>query len=483
MAIRKISKQPTSRSIGARRPVTASTSVTAGVRKSTGTKNVLANTGISPAQNQFAATLRNNYQKLQRVTAATNTSNISAKPDFLEMLPLFTQQLLVTEVYGSVAMTSRTQVIPFFKFIAEQSKGETAKGTVLNSPLVHRQGQDPNFTGRLVKNEVVVDIATAAFDAGKFAYIPVLPGNVIIKTDLAGTVTSYFDDGLGNIVDSIGTAVGTIEYATGDFKLTSAIAIGNGDSVKVSYEYDNETVGPDTDGEYGARMAKGYLDLDEITLKAEAHELACYWSIFSAFAANQEYGANVGEMAKEASIGELTAEINSKGFAKLEASAAYAPQYNWDAAPVLAGSVVPTDYLNMFKLKLGQAAAGIYQATRLARPNKLIVGTNTAEYIGMLNGFQAADISETVGPYKFGKLDQFDVYVNPDMDPNKWVMACKSDNDIRRNSGLFGEYMPIVHTDEIGLANASVQQGYVTMYAMEVVNEATVVSGRITGTF
>ena len=229
-------------------------------------------------------------------------------------------------------------------------------------------------------------------------------------------------------------------------------------------------------------MAKGYLQLDEFNLVAEAHELACYWSIYSAFAAQQEYGANINDIAKDAAFSEITAEINSAGFAELSKAAAYKPQFNWDASPVLSGAVVPSDYLNMFKLKLGQAAASIYQATRLSRPNRLVVGSTAAEYIAMINGFQAENIEDTVGPYKFGKLDQFEVYVDPNYDPNKWVMACKS-NDIRRNSALFGEYMPLTSTDAIGLANASVQQGYATMYGMKVVNPDTVVSGQILGTF
>ena len=61
-------------------------------------------------------------------------------------------------------------------------------------------------------------------------------------------------------------------------------------------------------------------------------------------------------------------------------------------------------------------------------------------------------------------------------------MTAKSD-DIRRNSALFGEYMPIMTTDQIGLANMSVQQGVATMYGMKVVNPDTVVSGKILGTF
>ena len=451
--------------------INAGTNITAGAKKRPIAQPVMSATmqKLTPEQRRFALQLRQNASQMSRVTAATNTSNIMARPDFLELLPLFVQKLLITDVFGSVAMKSRQQLIPYFKFIAENTKGETKKGTILNSPFVNRQGMDPNFTGRVVKNEEV--------DASTLAYVPVLPGSVTISvTDAGGAVTKLVDDGAGNLVDASGASAGTIDYATG--AITSNLA----GTFAATYQYDNETVGPDAEGNYGAKMAKGYLQLDEINMVSEAHEMACYWSIYSAFAAQQEYGSNIGDMAKEAAIAELTAEMNTYGFNLLASAATYKPQFNWDASPVLSGAVVPSDYLNMFKLKLGQAAASIYQATRLTRPNRLIVGTNAAEYISMINGFTAASTEDTVGPYKLGTLDNFEIYVAPDYDPNLYVMSCKS-NDIRRNSALFGEYMPIVSTDAIGLANASVQQGHATMYGMKVVVPETIVSGKILGTF
>ena len=465
--ITKTTKKPSS---ARQSTINAGTSITASAKRRPVVQPVMSATmqKLSPEQRRFALQLRQNASKLSAITAATNTSNIMARPDFLELLPLFVQKLYITDVAGSVAMKSRQQLIPYFKFIAENTKGETSKGTILSSPFVNRQGMDPNFTGRIVKNEAV--------DASTLAYVPVLPGSITLSVTAAGgAVTKLIDDGAGNLVNASGTTVGTIDYSTG------AISSVTG-TIAATYQYDNETVGPDANGEYGAKMAKGYLQLDEINLVAEAHEMACYWSIYSAFAAQQEYGSNVGDMAKEAAVAELTAEINTQGFNMLRDAATYKPQFNWDASPVLSGAVVPSDYLNMFKLKLGQAAASIYQATRLARPNRLIVGTNAAEYISMMNGFSAASIEETVGPYKLGTLDNFEVYVAPDYDPNLYVMSAKS-NDLRRNSMVFGEYMPIVSTDAIGLANASVQQGHATMYGMKVLVPETVVSGKILGTF
>lgn len=488
MAIRKTTRRmPVST---ARRPVTASTSITSGVQKRQPASKVMASMAkLSPEKRAFARQLQTNIKRSASITAATNTTNIMARPDFLELLPMFVQKLYITDVYGSVAMRSRQQLIPYFKFIAENTKGETKAGDVLSSPFVNRQGIDPNFTGRVIKNEVVAE-DTEIQDNMMFAYTPILPGTVTIKYDAAGTVTSFVDDGDGNICPQGSTSpIGYIDYSSGMISIdagTFAPAAGN--SVKATYQYDNENVGPRTPGnggygyEYGAQMAKGYLQLDEINLIAEAHELACYWSLYSAFAAQQEYGSNIGDIAKEAAFAELTAEINTQGFAELLKAAQYQPQFNWDASPVLSGSVVPSDYLNMFKLKLNQASASIYQATRLSQANRLVVGTNVATYIGMINGFVADGSTDNVGPYRVGKLDNFEIYCDPNYNPDTWVMCCKS-QDLRRNSALFGEYMPITSTDALGLANASVQQGYATMYGMKIVNPATVVSGKILGVF
>jgi len=461
------------------RPVMTNTRITAGVQNRNNKTSITANVNLTVEQKAFVRQLQANARKTS-VMAATNTTNIMARPDFLELLPLFVQKLLILDVYGSVAMKSRQQLIPFFKFTAENTKGETEAGDIMSSPFANRQGIDPNFGGRLVKNEL-----NTAATGGNFRlmYTPVLPGSVSIQ-EVADVTKIYVDkDGSIFAASDLTTAVGAIDYTTGQVTV-SAIT---GD-VRSTYQYDNENVGPRAHDngqfgyDYGAQMGKGYLQLDEINLVAEAHQLACYWSIYSAFAAQQEYGANIGDIAKEAAFSELTAEINTKGFQELAKAASYRPQFNWDASPVLQGSVVPSDYLNMFKLKLAQASASVYQATRLTRPNRLIVGSNVASYLSMVQGFVADGAAETVGPYKLGKLDQFEIYCEPSYNPDTWVMAAKS-NDIRRNSALFGEYMPLTNTDAIGLANSSVQQGVCSMFAMKVVNPATVVSGKILGTF
>lgn len=450
-----------------RRTISAGTNVTSAARRAgvqrkpvTAASKIMAS--MSPEKRAFTRQLQNN---IKRITAATNTSNIAARPDFIELLPLFTQNFLVPEVCGTIAMNSRQQLVPYFKVKTENAKGETAKGAILSTPFVNRNGIDPNFGGRIVKNE--------AADAGVLQFMPVLPYSVSVSNGTA----SYTDNGAGGFVDSTGAEVSgaEIDYANG-------VITGIDGDLVVTYQYDNETVGPDAQGEYGAKFGKIDLQLDEINLIAQAHELACYWSVYAAFAAQSEYGANIADLAKESAFAELTAEMNSQAFATMADAAAHKPQFDWDASPVLSSAVDPQGYLQMFKLKLNQAASGIYQTTRLAQPNKLIVGSTVSAYLEMMNGFQAERNDDIVGPYRAGKLDQFDVYVDPNYDPNLWVMATKS-QDIRRNAVLYGEYMPLMQTDPITLADMSSQSGYATMYAMEVVNPGALVSGRILGSF
>ena len=456
----------------ARRSVAASTSITSGIRNRKAPmphqSRIVASTmnQLTEAQKSFVRQLQRNHRPIM---GATNTSNIAAKPEFVELLPLFVQKLLVLDVFGSVAMKSRQQIIPYFKVVAENDKGVTHKGDLLSSPFVNRQGIDPNFTSRIIRGESVV--------ANTLAYRPILPGTVVLTiTPASGPTVEYYDNGAGGFVDATGAAVaGDINYATGVISNITG-------TISATYQYDNEFVGPNEAGNYGASMGKFYLDQTEINLIAKAHEIASYHSVYAAFAAQQEYGANIADMAKSAAFSQLTAEINSTAFGMLAQAAAYKPQFDWDASPVLSNAVVPSDYLNMFKLKLRQASDAVYQVTRLSRPNRIIAGTNVGSYITMINDFKAAPADDNVGPYKLGSLEQFEIFVDPNYDVNTWVMCCKSD-DIQKNSALFGEYMPFTETPSIGLADMSVQQGYCTMYAAEVVNPATVVSGKILGSY
>lgn len=489
MATIKKTFVPQRRTINASQSITAQTRNRNAARRQVSSQGATIMASLTPAQKSFVNQLSLNTKRQASIMAATNTTNIMARPDFMDLLPMFVQKLVITDVFGSVAMKSRQQLIPYFKFVAENTKGQTHAQDVLSSPFANRQGVDPNFTGRVVKNELVAEGATLAEDLS-LVYTPVMPGTITLKYN-DGTATKVItDDGAGNLT-AVGetTPLGYIDYSTGIVSVNDGtFAAIDGADLKATYQYDNENVGPRTPDngnygyEYGAQMGKGYLQLDEINLVAEAHQLSCYWSIYSAFAAQTEYGANIQDIAKESAFSELTAEINENGFDLLRRSASYQPQFNWDASPVLAGSVVPSDYLNMFKLKLNQAASSVYQRTRLSKPNRLVVGSNVASYISMINGFQAEASEDNVGPYKLGQLDDYVIYVDPNYNPDTWVMACKS-NDIRRNSALFGEYMPLTNTDALGLANSSVQQGYASLYSQKIINPATVVSGKILGVF
>ena len=142
---------------------------------------------LTPEQRAFANQLVKNQRTAKPIMGATNTANIMAKPEFLELLPIFVQKLLIADVFGSVAMNSRAQYIPFLKFIADNTKGETKAGDVFASPFVNRQGIDPNFTGRTVITDVKTTTQGLNATEGTYAapYYPILPGSIKITEILS----------------------------------------------------------------------------------------------------------------------------------------------------------------------------------------------------------------------------------------------------------------------------------------------------------
>ena len=99
MITKKTKNAPAS---NARRPINASQSITSGVRNRQAQSTVTASANLTPAQKAFVNQISRNCRRPSAITAATNTANIMARPDFLELLPMFVQKLLVLDVFGSV---------------------------------------------------------------------------------------------------------------------------------------------------------------------------------------------------------------------------------------------------------------------------------------------------------------------------------------------------------------------------------------------
>ena len=101
--IRPTSARPIRAAASIQRPASGR-SITAGVARR-GMNNVFASSlaKLNPEQQAFCRQIQRNMRSNgTAITAATNTTNIAAKPDFIELLPLFVQKLLVLDVYGSI---------------------------------------------------------------------------------------------------------------------------------------------------------------------------------------------------------------------------------------------------------------------------------------------------------------------------------------------------------------------------------------------
>ena len=58
-------------------------------------------------------------------------------------------------------------------------------------------------------------VGEGEYDAMFAQYTPILPGSVTVYKIEGGISTPYVDDSMGNLLDSTGAKVGTIEYSGG----------------------------------------------------------------------------------------------------------------------------------------------------------------------------------------------------------------------------------------------------------------------------
>ena len=78
-------------------------SITSNARARKAAQPVRANVQLTRDQQAFARQLQSNVRRINRqtgITAATNTSNIMARPDFMELLPIFVQKLIISRYHG-----------------------------------------------------------------------------------------------------------------------------------------------------------------------------------------------------------------------------------------------------------------------------------------------------------------------------------------------------------------------------------------------
>lgn len=405
------------------------------------------------------ATMLENTRKIMEAAGAgaTNSSNIPSKTFFMDMISAVVPNLIASDIVSTQAMESKASIVSYLRYLYGTDKGATVAGTMFNNSL-YTGISDPNYSSRLIVDEQVVDTVN-------FEYSPILPGTVVITLP---DNTTYIDNGTGSIVDpSTSTTVGSINYATGAFACTTAIA-----GTVARYEYNNEQV-PDL------KVPEISLTLAQIPIYAKSRKLAAYWGFDAAYDLKQQYGEDITEIMATQAAAEISYEIDTEICNDLVRLAGAGNEITWSKIPPTGVNII--DHYDSFFVKLTEGSKIIFQATQRVQPNFIICGTNVAAVIEVMRQFDGTGASDAVGPHFIGTLGgKYKVYVVPLMQEDTFVMGYKGSNFLETGF-IYAPYMPILTTDLLMPADFKGQQGYATSYGKKMVNSKMYLRGKILG--
>lgn len=277
---------------------------------------------------------------------------------------------------------------------------------------------DPNYTSEYVNGETLGSAGSTSY-AGNFAYTPLRSGTIVITTATASGNVVINDDGNGNLVlqSATPTNVGTVVYTSGAFTLTLSAATT--ESVTSVYQFNLETA-PST-------IPDVNVQVNEFIMQARPRKLKAEYSFDASYDLQISQGLNIDDILLQAAASEIRHEIDIEITNDILNQAGLKTQ--WSLTPQ--NNVAWSDYKTTFVDSVVAASNQIFQNTRRARGNFMIVGKKAADIIFSLGGqrFVSSGVQDPEGPYFAGVLDgQWRVYYNPYYPANKYVVGYKGDN-------------------------------------------------------
>lgn len=436
-------------------------------------------------RNNMAILLENQYRFLHSVgrnpdklLAETTTSvgvgmlDKFAFPIIRSMMP----NLIMQEVASVQPMPVPQGQVFYMDIVYGDAKGAIAKNssifdsrTGVSSYADYSKNQVSGIALTIASNDIT---GTPALPANQ---LPVLPGSARIVATLSdGTQIVLNDNGNGAWVLVAGTATissGAITYTTG--ACTLVIASDNIVSATLQYSYPNEA---------NDNVMQVDLQFTSAPVVARVDKLRVRLSLEAIQNMQSLHGIDAQVEAVNAMQQVIGREIDRTGVNEMY-KAAGAGSVKWDKA-----TPPGVDFQRHKYTIIDSFIAGtnlVYKATRRVRPNWIICGIDVSTVVESLKdefvpaGGALATQSRT-GPMKLGTLaGRWEVYVDPDMPSNAWVMGFKGSNFMDAGF-VYAPYIPLMVTDPVTLDDFMTRQGAMTQYGMKVVNSLMFSTGTIT---
>lgn len=413
---------------------------------------------------------RLDYAKLNE---ATQNSMVGPYKKYaLDIIAGMVPNLIAFDLVNVQPIENKMGIINYVKFQTGSNKAGHAIGDEIASTFNYT-GTNKGYTAQDVTNQPIAYVTNTGTVTFILPWKPVIKGNVsltfgsiaITDSPIAGTDT-------GSLTGT-GVSAGTINYLSGQCSITFTVAPAGTEDLIGSWVFNNEYAPVD--------VPEIQLSITSIPIMAQSRKLKALWSFDAAYEMQKEYGQDLNGLLAAQASAEIAHEIDKEILDDLYAwayTSVAQPALTWDAtAPV---GVAQSQHFESFRTVLNKASNRIYQNTKRAMGNFVVVGTNVATVIESTPSFNAKDNGNNVGPYFMGNWGGYKVFKNPFYPADQFLIGFKG-NTLFEAGYCYAPYMPVATTQMLMLADFQGQQGWATSYGKTILNPYMYVKGSITG--
>jgi hypothetical protein len=238
---------------------------------------------------------------------------------------------------------------------------------------------------------------------------------------------------------------------------------------KIAYMYNNEIIPQ-------VALPTVNAKIESIALVAKARRVAVYYSQIAAFQAKTDYGFDLGDQLAEKAVGQLAYEIDTEITGLLIAQAEVSNLLTFNRT--VPTGVSKAEHFEGFVEILEIGRQLIYDKTKRFAPNYMLIASNILPILSFIKGFKAAPAGKINGPYLAGTVNGVKVFVTPNIAAGKFVLGVNGD-DMMSSAAVYAPYMAVVPTQLLGYADGGMNQGFSTLYALEVLNPNLLVAGEV----
>ena len=414
---------------------------------------------------KLAILLHNTQSMLQRTDEATQPADVqNFKKQALALVSAVIPNLIAEELVTVQPLQLKVGQIFFLKYIYGSNKGGVKAGQVAFDRY-GRPTNEINYSSEIVEGE---EFATGNGTLTKFkanlSYIRVRHINAIdgkaVQVDEQGNVT--------------GTGItGKLNRENGELDITITPAPEDGHVIEVDYEFDLESVLPNT-------IPEVQLELSETTLKARPRKLKTLYSFDAGQDLMRQQGVDIDESLLEAAVNSIRAEIDAEIINDLWVQAGLTSTWSnkWDKSSGLS----KREYNMTFIDEITAAGNAMFEVTRRCQPNFLVVGRLAADALDSIGAprFQAVANVGGTGAFFAGMLDgRIRVYKNPYFQANQYLLGYRGDTLIDAGY-VYAPYLPIMTTNLLMMEDFVGRRGYATSYAKKMLQPQLYIKGTVT---